>query len=164
MYPTTAVFHRRCPLGPSSPWEPWEPGSPQNGASRADRAGLPVVTHACLWGAGPRAGGFRCQVGLGWSRCAPGLEMPQATLLILRTLEVLRIWVLLILRTQRRGIPVLSPGPAVCVRTAHHTGPQVPIQTSTTKCKDSSGKQMKSPRPPPPRNPSSLPTQIPVGY
>lgn len=29
--------------------------------------------------------------------------------------------------------PVLSPGPEVCVRTAHHTGPQVPIQTSTTK-------------------------------
>lgn len=82
--PTTAFFHRLCLLGPSSQWEPW---SPQNGASWADRAGLPVVIHACLWGARTEAGALHCQVGLGWSHFALGLEIPQATLLILRTLD-----------------------------------------------------------------------------
>lgn len=51
----------------------------------------PAVTHACLWGASAKAGTPHCQVGLGWSRFPLGLELPQASLLILRTLGPTRI-------------------------------------------------------------------------
>ena len=104
-YPTTVFFHGLCPPGPGCQREP---RSPQNGASRADRAVLPVVTHACLWAASTKAGTPRCQVGLGWA-CSPRAGAPPSFFAEPQNLRPIpdstpmgHLW------------PVLNPGPETC--------------------------------------------------